>query len=52
MDAVPYQVREENKTGEISTSVTYTETELSRLVEWTADGSEVYGEVFATNLRA
>jgi len=41
MDAVRYQVREENKTGEISTSVTYTETELSRLVEWAADGSEV-----------
>jgi len=51
MDAVRYRVKEENKAQEISTTVTYTETELSRLVEWAIDGSiEAFGELYSMYL--
>ena len=51
MSNVRYQTKEENGAREISTTVAYDKTELSKLVEWAVDGNvEAFGELYSIYL--
>ena len=51
MDTARKIVREENEAQEISTTKTYDDAEITRLVEWAADGGvEAFGELYSIYL--
>ncbi len=51
MDVVRRIVREENEVQEISTTETYGDAEITRLVEWATDGGvEAFGELYSIYL--